>query len=301
MAATLQSAVNIHHRSHAGLLMGILGMIAFSMTPPATRVSAPELGGMFVGLGRSVIASTLAVTLLWILKEPFPKRSYIPRLLIVTLGVVFGFPILSAIAMVNLPASHAAVVIGLLPAVTAALSAIRNRERLSPLFWISCTLGAVTVIIFAATQNLGHLGLPDLYLLIAVLLGGLGYAEGGGLSKTMGGWRVICWALVLSIPFLIVPTVYTLVTYHPTASLHAWLGFIYLGVISMFLGFFAWYRGLALGGIARIAQVQLVQPVLSLIWSALFLGEHIAYESICASVLVIAVAAFAMSLRTGSG
>jgi drug/metabolite transporter (DMT)-like permease len=272
----------------AGYLLGFLGVLAFSVTLPATRAAVPELGGTTVGLGRALVAALLAAALLMARRERPPDRRYWGGLVIVAIGVVIGFPLLSAIALQFVPASHGAVVVGLLPAMTAVMAVVRGGERPPLLFWLACLAGVVAVLVFAAVQGAGRPQAADLLLLGAVLAAGLGYAEGGKLSRDLGGWQVISWALLLAAPLLVVPVGLSIARHGLSASPGAWLGFAYVAVVSMFLGFFAWYRGLALGGIARVGQMQLLQPVLTLVWAALFLGEAIDLPTALAALLVVA-------------
>ena len=283
-----------------GTLLGLLGVLAFSLTLPATRLAVPDLGGTFVGLGRALVAAALAAILLLARREGLPERRHWPRLALVALGVVVGFPLLSALAMRGLPAAHGAILVGLLPAATALVAVLRGHEHPPRTFWLSCAAGVVAVGIFAITEGAGRPQLGDLLLLGAVALAALGYAEGGNLAKEIGGWRVICWALLLCAPFLVVPVALSLPHSLLSASGSAWLGFGYVSVVSMFLGFFAWYRGLALGGVARIGQLQLIQPVLTLLWAALLLGEHIAVRTVFAAFLVIASVALTQRARAKS-
>ncbi len=280
-----------HAQQRAGLVMGGIGVLCFSFTLPATRLADPLLGGIVVGLGRALVAGLLATIVLMVRREPLPARRYWPRLAAVACGVVIGFPLLSSLALQSLPASHAAIVTGLLPAATAVMAVLRAGERPSKFFWFSCGAGVLAVLLFAATQGAGRPQSADLLLLVAVLLGSVGYAEGGRLAREMGGWRVICWALVLAAPALLLPVIFSFHLHETAAQPAAWLGFAYVSVVSMFLGFFAWYRGLASGGIARIGQIQLLQPVLTLTWAALLLGEQITPIMLLAAVLVIACAA----------
>jgi len=289
--------VIIRWREAEGLLMGTLGVLGFSLTLPATRAAVPELGGTVVGLGRAIVAALLAALLLLALRERPPARCYWPGLAVVALGVVVGFPLCSAIALEHLPAAHGAVVVGLLPAATAIMAVLRADERPSIAFWLSSGVGVIAVLIFAAAQGAGRLQSADLLLFVAVLLAALGYAEGGRLSRKLGGWRVICWALILAAPVIILPVALAIGRQGLTAGTSAWLGFAYVSSISMFLAFFAWYRGLALGGIARIGQIQLLQPVLTLVWSALLLGERVNLQTVIASMLVIGSAALSQWTR----
>ena len=280
------------------MLFGGIGVLAFSLTMPATRAAAPELGGVFVGLGRSLVAALPAALLLYYLREPLPARRHWRGLALVALGAIVGFPLCSAIAMQSLPAAHGAVATGLLPAATAVMSVLRAGEKPSKLFWLGCLVGVVAVLAFAATEGAGHPHPGDLLLLLAVGLGALGYAEGGKLAREMNGWRVICWALVLVAPLLVIPVALAVGKHGVHASPRAWLGFGYAAVVSAFLGFFAWYRGLALGGVARVGQIQLVQPVLTLGWSALLLGEPLRLPRVLASLTLIGVAVCTQRLRT---
>lgn len=277
--------------------MGSLGVLCFSFTLPATRAAVSLLGGTAVGLGRALVAALLAALLLLVRREPLPSRHHWFSLVVVAIGVVVGFPLCSSLALQSLPAAHGAVVVGLLPAATAVMAVLRTSERPSKTFWIACAVGVIAVVGFAVSQGAGHPQPGDLLLLAAVALGALGYAEGGRLAKEMGGWRVICWALVLSAPFLVFPVLFTFHLNTSAVNPLAWLGFVYVSVFSMFLGFFAWYRGLAVGGIARIGQIQLIQPVLTLGWAALLLGEHITPPTLIVSLFVIASVAVSQWTR----
>jgi drug/metabolite transporter (DMT)-like permease len=212
----------------------------------------------------------------------------VARLGLVALGVVFGFPLLSAFALRSLTSAHSAVVVGLLPAATAVTAVARAGERPSPGFWVASGAGLVAVLAFAAAQGAGAPSGADLLVLAAVALGAIGYAEGGALARELGGSRVICWALVLSFPL----TLPIAAVAGASGGLHAsatdWLCFAYVSLVSMLVAFFAWYAALALGGVARIGQVQLVQPLLTLIWSAALLGEHVGPGTIVTSLAVVA-------------
>lgn len=250
-----------------------------------------EIDGAVVGLGRGVVAAVLAAAVLLATRQPVPPRRLWGRLAVVSLGVVLGFPLFSALALRAVPASHGAVVVGLLPAATAAMATLRAGERPSPAFWASSLLGLAAVVSFAAAMGAGLPRPADGLLLLAVALGALGYAEGGALAREMGAWQVICWALVMAAPFLAPVVLSRVLEGGLSASPAAWAGFAYVSVVSQFLGFFAWYRGLAMGGVARVGQLQLAQPVLTLAWSALLLGERpSAWTAVAAAAVLASVA-----------
>ena len=274
------------HASNAAL-WGALGVLAFSFSLPATRLAVADLSPVFVGLGRALVAAALAAMLLAWRRERLPERRDVPRLLATGLGVVIGFPLFSSLALRELTAAHATVIVGLLPIATAVFAVTQGGERPGRGFWAAAIAGLAAVLAFAATQGASGLALADLYVLAAVALCGFGYAEGATLSRRYGGWQVICWALVLTAPFL-VPVVAVSAAGGLDAGADAWLGFAYVALFSMFLGFFAWYRGLALGGIARIGQIQLAQPVLTLVWAALMLGEQVTAATIASALAVLA-------------
>lgn len=272
-----------------GFIFGLIGVLCFSFTLPATRIAVAELDPIFVGLGRALVAAALAAPLLIVTKQKRPTRQQFARLGVVALGVVIGFPLLSAFALRYTPASHAAIVTGLLPLATAVVSTVRNGERPSSLFWIAAIVGNATVLGFVLISSGGQIVVGDLAMLGAVLIGSLGYVEGGRLSREIGSWQTICWALVISAPVLIFPVAGSVAQNGLRASPQAWLGFLYVSVFSMFLGFFAWYRGLALGGIARVGQVQLLQAFFTVAWSALLLNEPITPLIVVALVIVVSM------------
>lgn len=274
-----------------GMWLGTIGVAIFSLTLPFTRMAVAELNPVLVALGRAVVAAAGSAVLLWWLGAPRPTPTQWRALAVTSLGVVVGFPVLSSIAMRYVPASHGAVVIGILPLATALFGALRFGERPSPGFWIAALAGSGIVIAFAFWQGGGALHAADLALFGAVVAAAMGYAEGGRLSQTMGGQQVISWALVLSMPVLLPVTVWLGWQYGVTASAKAWIGFGYVSIFSMFIGFFFWYKGLALGGIARVGQVQLLQPFLTLIGAALILGEALDANNFLFAIAVIAVVA----------
>lgn len=278
-------------RVSQGYLLGLLGVIAFSGTLPATRAAVAYLDPVFVGLGRALVAAVLAAGVLVATRTPWPPLRLWPRLAIVALGVVLGWPVLSAIAMRHVPAAHGAVVAGLLPLATALAGAAIAHERPSPRFWLCAIAGSAVVVAFALWEGGGALQAADLLLVAAVAAAAIGYAEGARLSRLLGGWQVISWVLVLSAPLLVVPTWIAAGGRLPDAPWTAWSGFAYVSAISMFLGFFAWYRGLALGGIAAVGQLQLLQPFFTIVASAWLLGEAVDGVTYLAAALVVAAIA----------
>ncbi|HJV74981.1 MAG TPA: DMT family transporter [Noviherbaspirillum sp.] len=274
-----------------GMWLGTIGVAIFSLTLPFTRMAVAELDPVLVALGRAVVAATCAALLLWWMRAPRPTQAQLRALFITALGVVVGFPVLSSIAMRYVPASHGAIVIGILPLATALVGALRFGERPSAGFWAAALAGSGIVIAFALWQGGGSLHAADFALLGAVVAAAIGYAEGGRLSQMMGGQQVISWALVLSMPVLLPVTIWLSWHYGINASAKAWIGFGYVSLFSMFIGFFFWYKGLALGGIARVGQVQLLQPFLTLLGAALILGEALDANNFLFAAGVIAVVA----------
>jgi drug/metabolite transporter (DMT)-like permease len=276
-------------RTLRGLAFGALGVVAFSLTFPATRVAVPELGGVAVGLGRAVIAAALAAAWLAWRRPPRPTVAQWRSLVVVAAGVVVGFPLFSALALARVPASHGAVVIGLLPAATAAVAVLRGGERASLTFWAGALLGTAAVVAFALRRGAGHLAPADALLLLAVACAAIGYGEGGRLSRALGGGTVIAWALILAAPFLALPVARAAAAHDLAGvSARAWAGLAYVSVVSMFLGYFAFYRGLAEGGVARVSQLQLAQPLLTLAASRALLGEPLPAETLAAAAAVVA-------------
>jgi len=274
-----------------GMLLGIVGVAIFSLTLPFTRLAVAELHPVFIALGRAVVAAVCACALLWWLKAPRPTRAQWRGIVITSLGVVVGFPVFSSIAMRYVPASHGAIVIGILPLATAVCAALRFGERPSAGFWAAAIAGSAIVVGFALQQGGGELHPADLALFAAVVSAAIGYAEGGRLSQTMGGQEVISWALVVSAPVLLPVAAWYGWTHGVTASPAAWGAFAYVSVFSMFIGFFFWYKGLAIGGISRVGQVQLLQPFLTIAGAMLILGEGLQPGTVAFAVAIIAVVA----------
>lgn len=285
-----------------GFLLGGVGVICFSLTPVATR--AAVVGGLspwLVGTGRTFGAALLAAALLALTRQAPPARAHLAPLLAMVAGVVLGFPLLMTWALGRVPAAHAGAVLGLLPLATSAFGAVRGRERLPWPFWAAAAAGSVVVVAFAWSQGGGSVQSADLMLLAAVGAAAVGYTEGALLSRALGGWQTISWALVLGAPLtgtaflsLLIQTVHVRGWTGLTAgtSPGAWIGFGYVALVSQYLGFFPWFRGLALGGVAQVGQLQLFMAPLTLVASALLLHEPIpAATAWTAALLLVTMAA----------
>lgn len=272
-----------------GMFYGFIGVAIFSLTLPFTRLAVAELNPVFIALGRAVVAGFAAIVLMWHLRAPLPTPRQWRGIAVTALGCVVGFPLFTSFAMRYVPASHGAIVVGILPLATAVCGAIRFGERPSAGFWATAMLGSGIVVAFAMWQGGGRLQLADLALFIAVAAAGIGYAEGGRLSQAMGGQQVISWALILSLPFLLPITLWSALQYGVSASPQSWFAFAYVSLFSMFIGFFFWYKGLALGGIARVGQVQLLQPFLTMLAALLLLGEPFDWHNLVFAIAVIGV------------
>ena len=278
-----------------GLWLGLLGVVIFALTLPLTRLAvgtpqAPQLSGLFVSTGRATLAALLSIVFLWATRAPWPTRANLPALAVVMLGVVFGFPMFSSIAMRHVEAVHASVMLGVLPLATAGVGAWLHRQRPSAGFWLCAALGSALVIGFAMLRSgAGNLSLSwaDTLLLAAMACAAVGYGIGSLLSQRMRAEHVICWALILGLP-LNLPL--ALMEYPQVAiNFSAWLGFAYVALFSQWLGFFARYRGLALGGTVRVSQVQLLQPFLSMLFAVPILGERLDLLTVGFGLAVIAV------------
>ena len=283
-----------------GLLLGLAGVAIFSLTLPFTRMAVAAFDPLLLTLGRALGAALLAACWLRRARAPLPSRTDVPGLAIVAGGCVIGFPLLTSIAMRTLPAAHGAVLVGVLPLCTALYAALRGDERPSRGFWLLALLGSSLVVAFALAQGGGSLHLADLLVFGAVGLAAMGYAEGGRLARTLGSEATICWALVLAAA----PSALLLAALDAGqlarlggVGARAWFAFGYVTLCSMFIGFFFWYRGLALGGVARVGQVQLLQPFLSLAGAALLLGEPLTLANCAFALAVIGVVALGRRAR----
>jgi drug/metabolite transporter (DMT)-like permease len=270
-----------------GGLLAFLGVAGFSLTLPATRLAVLHLDPWFVALGRGVVASGLAAIVLLLTRQPWPSLDQLRSLAVVALGIAVGFPVLSAWAMRELPASHGSIALSVTPLATALFAAWLAGERLPGRFWAAALGGAGVVFAFTIEAGGGSLRLGDLWLFAASLLAALGYAEGARLTRSLGGWQVISWALVLALPWLLPPLGWVVAHTDLSAPSEAWAGFVYVAVVSQFLAFIVWYRGMSLGGIARIGQLQLLQPFLTLGACAVWLGEPLTGSLLGAASVVV--------------
>ncbi|TRW95032.1 DMT family transporter [Paracoccus sp. M683] len=275
------------NKAYDGWASGFLGVLIFSGSLPATRVAVADFGPMFLTSARAVIAAMLAGLLLVLLRQGRPSRADLGGLCIVSIGVVLGFPLLTALALQQITSAHSIVFIGLLPLATAIFGVVRGGERPRPVFWIFSGAGSLAVALYAWTQGDGGTMAGDLLMLAAIVLCGLGYAEGAVLSRRLGGWQVISWALLLSLPAMLALVWLTWPQGFQAATTQGVLSLGYVSVFSMMIGFVFWYRGLALGGIAKVGQLQLLQPFFGLLLAGLLLGEPVDASMIVVTLLVV--------------
>ena len=278
---------NTSARATSGWINGLIGVVLFSGSLPATRVAVHDLHPLFVTVARASIAGLLALAVLAITKEKRPSRKDLFPLTIVALGAVVGFPLLSALALRYVTSAHSIVFLGLLPLVTAAFGVMRGGERPKPAFWFFAAVGSLLVIGYAVWQGITASPAGDLLMMGAIVLCGLGYAEGATLSRRMGGWQVISWALVIALPVMLPLAIVNFPPALDTVSNSAWAGLAYVSLFSMFIGFIFWYRGLAQGGIASVGQVQLLQPFFGLTLAATLLHETVSLGMLLVTVFVI--------------
>jgi drug/metabolite transporter (DMT)-like permease len=274
------------NRSLDAWINGFIGVAIFSASLPATRLAVIDLDPIFLTTARATIAGICAALLLLMIRQPIPRRADLPSLVIVALGVVLGFPMLTALALRHITSAHGIVYLGLLPLSTAIFGVLRAGERPKPAFWLFAVLGSLCVAGFALYRGTGASLVGDGLMLLAILVCGLGYAEGARLARTMGGWPVICWALVISLPIMAAFALTRLPDWSRVGN-PALAGLAYVSLFSMLIGFFFWYRGLAKGGIAAIGQLQLFQPFLGLALAAGLLGEPVGWDMGLASLAVI--------------
>jgi len=274
-----------------GWLNGFLGVLIFSGSLPATRVAVMEFDAVFLTVARAAIAGLLGLALLLVYRAPRPSREDLVSLVIVAFGVVVGFPLLTALALKHITSAHSIVFIGLLPLATAIFGVLRGGERPRPAFWLFSCVGSALVVGFALAQGLTVAPIGDLLMLAAIIVCGLGYAEGAKLSRQLGGWQVISWALVLSLPVMAALVIHTAPSSFAGIGHAAWAGLAYVSLFSMLIGFVFWYRGLAQGGIAAVGQLQLLQPFFGLALAATLLREEVSPLMLVVTVAVAACVA----------
>ena len=295
-----QARQDVRPRPGSGWIQGFIGMLIFSGSLPATRVAVADFDPVFLTVARASLAGLLALLVLTVLQAARPSRTQLRPLAVVAAGVVLGFPLLTAIALQQLSSAHALLFLGLLPLSTAGFAVLRGGERPRAAFWACALLGSGLVVGYALHQGLGQGSeaalLADGLMLLAVLVCGLGYAEGAQLARTLGGWQVICWALVLSLPLTMGLALLQLPASFSGIRGSAWLGLAYVSLFSMLIGFVFWYRGLALGGIAAVGQLQLLQPLFGLALAAVLLKESVSAGMLGVTVGVLACVAGARRL-----
>ncbi|EHJ98076.1 MULTISPECIES: DMT family transporter [Rhizobium/Agrobacterium group] len=278
-------------KTTSGWLSGLIGVVIFSGSLPATRVAVTGFDPVFLTLARASIAGLLALALLFVFRQKRPARDDMASLFIVSFGVVVGFPLLTALALRHITSAHSIVFVGLLPLATAVFAVLRGGERPRPAFWFFSCLGSVLVAGFSLSNSLASgLGASlagDLLMLGAIIVCGLGYAEGAALSRKLGGWQVISWALVLSLPLMLPLAFFTGPQTLAGIDPQAWGGLAYVSLFSMLIGFIFWYRGLALGGIAAVGQLQLLQPFFGLVLAATLLHEEVSPAMIAITLVVV--------------
>jgi drug/metabolite transporter (DMT)-like permease len=271
---------------NSGVFWGLLAVLAFSLTVPLTRVAAPIFGGVIAGLGRAALAALVAGPLLVATSQPRPSVHDLPILVAAGLGLLVGYPLFLSLGLETVPSIHGAITSGLLPVATAVAATALAGERPPVIFWIGAFAGVLVVLAFAVTQGGGKLVVGDAWLLCAVVSAGIGNCAGGLVARRIGGWQTICWALLVVSPITIGVVLQDIARFAIHAPFAAWLALLYLGIVSSLLAFCAWVKGLSLGGIARIGQLQLLQPFVILTFSAILLGEQITFANLMTSGIV---------------
>ena len=261
--------------SVSGWLNGLLGVIIFSGSLPATKLAVIDINPFFLTFLRASIAGLLATILIFGFRQQRPHTSQILSLIVVSLGVVVGFPLLTAMALQHVTSAHSIVFLGLLPLTTAIFGVLRGGEQPQKAFWIFSVIGSALVIGFALSQGTSISPVGDLLMLSAIIACGLGYAEGARLTRVLGGWQVISWALIISLPFMLIASLLTMPESFKSIGNTAWFSLCYVSLFSMLIGFIFWYKGLAIGGIASVGQLQLLQPFFGLGLSAVLLHESV--------------------------
>lgn len=275
-------------KTASGWMNGFIGVLIFSGSLPATRVAVADFDPIFLTSARAAIAGLLGLAMLMLFRQKRPERGDFLSLVIVALGVVVGFPLLTALALKHVTSAHSIIFVGLLPLATAIFGVLRGGERPRPAFWLFSCIGSALVAGFALMQGVTASPVGDGLMLAAIIVCGLGYAEGAALSRRLGGWQVICWALAISLPIMLVLTFATLPPSFAGVGSGAWVGLAYVSLFSMLIGFVFWYRGLAQGGIAAVGQLQLLQPFFGLALAASLLHEQVSPLMVVVTLGVVA-------------
>jgi drug/metabolite transporter (DMT)-like permease len=270
-----------------GMLIGFIGILIFSLTLPVSKIAVLSFDPYFIAFGRATLAGAVALVYLLYKKEIMPSKADFAKFVVIALGVIFGFPIFTTIAMVEGSSSHGAVILGMMPLASTVIGVIRFKERPSLGFWLVSLLGAGLVVVYALLKSSGDFTYIDGLLVVGGICACVGYVEGGELSRKMNPRSVISWALVISLPVNIVMSYVTFNTQYVHAGPIAWTSFLYLSLFSMFIGFFFWYEGLAVGGIARVSQVQLLQPFCTLVVASVLLGDSLTITNLFFAFLVV--------------
>ncbi|WP_231039733.1 DMT family transporter [Proteus alimentorum] len=258
-----------------GWINGFIGMLIFSGSLPATKAAVLDFDPLFLTAARATIAGLLSLAMLLLYKEKLPTFKQWISLTVVSLGVVVGFPLLTAIALQEITSAHSLVFLALLPLSTAIFAVIRGGEKPRPIFWLFSIIGSLLVMGYAISQGGASSISADLLMIASVIVCGLGYAEGATLTKALGGWQVICWALIVSLPPMLILSFILMPEELATISVLAWIGLGYVSLFSMLIGFIFWYKGLSQGGIAAVGQLQLLQPFFGLGLAAVLLHESV--------------------------
>lgn len=283
----------------AGLGWALVGVVAFSFSVPLTKVAVGGFDPFLVAMGRAAIAGVLALAVLALRRVPVPPRTHLRPLAYTMLGAVLGWPILLGLALQRTTSAHVAVIAAFMPLTTALLAVVRVRERVNRQFWLAALAGTAALVAFALTRGGGSPGDPiaDLLVVGAVLSSSWCYVEGAAVTRVMPGWQVISWVVVLALPLTVPASALLWRATEPAPTTGEWSSLLLLGISSMYLGFFAWYRGLATGGIAHAGQTQQLQPLLTLVWSALFLGEVVTGSTLAAALVVVGCVTWAQRSR----
>lgn len=297
MSSTAHVMPSHSSRGQLGLLLGFVGMVIFGGTLPATRLAVSAIDPVALTALRAAIAGLCSLVLLAALRRPMPPRALWPQIVIASICVVILFPLFMALGMQTVDASHGGVVLGALPIATALVAVMITHERPRPLFWIASLAGAALVIGFALRQGGGAMSSGDLLLFAAVAVSAIGYAFSGRLTSSLPGWEVISWVLMIALPVSIPAALLAMPADIMQLPAKPLLGLVYVTLFSQWIGFFAWNAGMAMGGIARVSQVQLLQPFVTFGLAALFNGETITWQIMAFAVAVVATVAISTRTR----